>query len=481
MDERSRPRVGALDCPALGLVLQLTALIALPGQLSLCVAMVLENQEPGMTGPIALQLVAAGLQIATGVAVARRASARPLFAAWCVAALAAAVSAAIVLGDSDIALVLDAELFEIVAGPVMVLFAPLVIDVERLSDQRSPADVAAALLVLAMASLLALPLEFANYIRLWGGIRAASPGLLTSAPEWAPDAVLAIITLHAGRVLLRPGPPAAARKALVLYVVVSIAVGALHILGIVNVARGGVEGHATMLLSTPVIGLAIAVARPLLIWAYARPVLREPIAVERRALAGTLLWGVLWSVPLLVVSAGRAAKLHPESDALTIVVGALLCGQAICARGVAQPRPRAAHGVGREWDLRGPARHGRRVGMGGVPIRLDALVPVLRAGGRPAVRRAARAARDARLDPAQHAAGAAARDRAVRIDRSPPVLSRCAQDARAARTASARRSTCSARSARAHRGAPARPPRRRSAAGAPRPRAGGPRAPADRR
>ena len=178
-----------------------------------------------------------------------------------------------------------------------------------------------------MAALLALPLEIAGQIRLWGGIGAAWPGLLSSANVWGPDAVLAIITLHAGRILLRSGPPAAARKALMLYVLVSIAIGALQTLRVVDLVGRDLQGHAATLLSTPV----IAVARPLMIWAYARPVLRESIAVERRELAGPLLWGVLWSVPLLVVSAGRVARLHPDSGAaLTVVVGALLGGQALC-------------------------------------------------------------------------------------------------------------------------------------------------------
>jgi hypothetical protein len=344
-DERSPPRIRALDRPALGLVLQLAALIALPDQLSLAIATVFEDAEPGMSVPIVLQLVAAGLQIATGVAVARRSrSARPVFVAWCVAALAAAVGAAIALGGNDTALVLHAELFEIVAGPVMVLLAPLVIDVERLPDQRSPADVGAVLLVLAMTALLALPLEIAHQIHLWGGIRTAWPGLQSSALAWGPGAVCALITLRAGRALLRPGPPAAARKALLLYVVVSIAVDAVHTVRTLAVVGPRLEGHAAMLLSMPVIALAIAAARPVMIWAHARPVLRAPIAVERRELAGPLMWGVLWSVPLLVVSAGRVVQLHPESGALTMVVGALLCGQAI--GNVAAARA-ASHNPGR--------------------------------------------------------------------------------------------------------------------------------------
>jgi hypothetical protein len=332
MDERSQPTIRALGCPALGLLILLAALNVLPGQLGLAVAVVFGDAEPGMSAPIVLQLVAASLQIATGVAVVRRAPAQPLFVAWCVAALAAAVGAAIALSDNRTALVLDAEMFDIVAGPVMVLLAPLVIDVERLSDRRSPADVAAALLVFAIAALLALSLEIATQIRLWGGFRAAWSASLGSALGWGPGAVRAIIALHAGRVLLRPGPPATARKALALYVMVSIAVGALHtILGIAAMVDRGLLGHAATLLAMPVTALVIAVARPLLIWAYARPVLREPIAVERRELAGPLMWAVLWSVPLLVVNAVLVATLHLDSGAaLTMVVSALLCGQAIC-------------------------------------------------------------------------------------------------------------------------------------------------------
>lgn len=341
MDERIQPTIRALDCPALGLLVLLAGLVVLPDQLSLAVAWGFGATERGMSAAIVLQLVAAGLQIATGVVVVRRAPARPLFVAWCVAALAAALAAASALSASDRALVLNAEMFEIVAGPVMVLLAPLVIDVERLSDRRSPADVAAALLVLAIAALLTLSLEIVGQIRIWGGIRAAWP-VLSSALIWGPGAVRAVITLHAGRVLLRPGPPAAARKALVLYVVVSIAVGALHsILGIITIVSRGLHGHAAMLFSTPVAALVIAVARPLMIWAYARPVLREPIAIERRELAGPLVWGVLWSVPLLIVSAGRVATLHPDRGAaLATTIGALLCGQALCNVAVAREASR---------------------------------------------------------------------------------------------------------------------------------------------
>lgn len=332
MAETPQPRVPALDRPALGLVLQLVGLIALPAQLAMAAAVLLEDPTwSGISVLVTLQLVAAGLQIAAGIAIARRSSARLLFVAYAVATLAVAAGALIAFHADEATLVLDAGVLEILAGPVMILLAPLVIDVRGLADRRSPADVAAALFVLTVSSLLAMPLGIAGDARLVLGGRAPWSIFLNSGLMWGAGAAIAIIALRAGRIMLRPGPPAAARRALAIYVVVSIAVDvALRLLSIVALLLSSFRDHQALVLSTPVIGLVIAVLRPLAIWAYAGPVLREPIAVERRDMTGPLVWGVLWFAPLLVVRAGLLGELLPDSGtALAVVLGTLLCLQAI--------------------------------------------------------------------------------------------------------------------------------------------------------
>lgn len=341
MAETSQPRMAALDRPALGLVLLLAATMELPAQLSTAASMVFDRLGwSPMDGVMILQLVATGLQIATGIAIARRSSARPLFAAYCVAAIATAASTAIAFGADESTSELGAMMLGVVAGPLMILIAPLVIDVRRLADQRSPADVAAVLFALAVSWLLDLPLGIADRVRLvsgdygtWvDGGRGTSTFLLSSAMAWALQTVTAIAGLRAGRALLRPGPSAAARRALAQYVVVSIAIGiALDGWSFIELLRLDLREDTARMLSPAVIGIALSVVQPLLLWGYARPALHAPIAVERREMSGLLVWGVLWLVPMLLVRSVLLGQQQPDAGiGLTTALGALLCLSAVC-------------------------------------------------------------------------------------------------------------------------------------------------------
>ncbi len=333
MADSPPPRLAALDRPALGLVLLLAATMELPMLVLPTASMVFDDLGWSLMNLVMiLQLVATGLQIATGIAIARRSWARPLFAAYGVASLATAVSAAIAFGAGDGLPMLGATMIEVVAGPLMILVAPLVFDVRRLADRRSPADAAAVLIVFAVSWLLGLPLGIADRIRLVSGVHGAWPFLLSSAIAWALQAVPPTMGLRAARALLRPGPPAAARRALVQYVVVSIAIGvALNGWSFIELILLYLRNDTASLLVMQVFEIALSVAQPVLIWRYARPALQAPIAVERRELSGPLVWGVLWLVPMLLV---RSLLLgHQYSDAaiaLTATLGALLFLQAIC-------------------------------------------------------------------------------------------------------------------------------------------------------
>jgi hypothetical protein len=95
-------------------------------------------------------------------------------------------------------------------------------------------------------------------------------------------------------------------------------------------ANGDLRAHWALVLPGQGIGLIGAVARPLLIWTYARPVLREPITVARPALAAPLTWGVLWYVPLLLTRSPALGVLRPLlGTAFTAALGALFCAQAV--------------------------------------------------------------------------------------------------------------------------------------------------------
>lgn len=335
MAELPQPRMAALDRPALGLMLQLAALSALPASLSLATAIFAEGlPERGLGALVVLQVVAAGLQLAVGIAIARRSLARPLFAAYGAATVAVAVAAVAVFAGDESSPLLAAGALEILAGPLVILGAPLVVDVRQLPDRRSPADAAAALIVLAVSSLIALPVNiFVDLIR---DAAASRDALLQICAVWAVRAAFAVVpalvALRAGRALLRSGPPAAARRALAIYVLVTI--GADVVFQGITIAEllasGSFQDHRALILSTPAAGLIGSVATPLVIWAYARPVLREPIAVARPALAAPLTWGVLWYVPLLLTRSPVLGALRPLlGTVFTAALGALFCAQAV--------------------------------------------------------------------------------------------------------------------------------------------------------
>jgi hypothetical protein len=331
MSEGSRWRLVALDRPALGLVMQLAALMALPAQLSLAITLVGEDLPwSGLLGLTILPLVATGLELATGIAIARRSFARPLFAAYGVATLGFVVVAVVVFATDEGTSAVAAMALEILAGPLVILVAPLVLDLDRLDDRRSPADVAAVLFVLAVSSLIAMPVGIVDDGRVALAAHASPAIWLASILRWGVGAVTAIIALRAGRILLRPGPPAAARRALAFYVLVSIGVAVVFGGGTIGMLASEVGDHKARFLASPVAALVVSVARPLTIWAYARTTLREPIAVARRAVSMPLVWSVLWVVPLLLSrSPALRAMSQITGTALVVLLGALLCVQAV--------------------------------------------------------------------------------------------------------------------------------------------------------
>src|SRR5213078_4515637 len=158
MRESSPPRSTALDRPALGLVMQLVALSMLPGQLSLVAFMLIEGMPEFHLASLAtLQLVATGLQLAAGIAISRRAAARPLAAAYCIGSLALAIVAAVLFAvEGEGASAIIVVVVEALPGPLVIVVGSLALRLDRLPDQRSPADVAAVLLVLGSSSLIAI-------------------------------------------------------------------------------------------------------------------------------------------------------------------------------------------------------------------------------------------------------------------------------------------------------------------------------------
>ena len=311
--------------------MQLASLMALPAQLSLAITLIGEDLPwSGVFGLAILPLVATGLELATGIAIARRSFARPLFAVYGVATLGSAVVAVVVLA-TDVGPSASAALaLEILAGPLVILVAPLVLDLDRLADRRSPADAAAALLVLAVSSLIAMPVGFVDDARVALAGHATPAIWLAPILRWGVGVVTAIIALRAGRILLRPGPPAAARRALALYVQVSIGAAVVFGGGVIGLLASEARDHQARFLASPVATLVASVARPLTIWAYARSTLREPIAVARRALSMPLVWGVLWVVPVLLSrSPVLSAMSQISGTALVVLLGALLCVQAV--------------------------------------------------------------------------------------------------------------------------------------------------------
>ncbi|TMQ11917.1 MAG: hypothetical protein E6J91_21785 [Deltaproteobacteria bacterium] len=332
MRESSPPRSTALDRPALGLVMQLVALSMLPGQLSLVAFMLIEGMPEFHLASLAtLQLVATGLQLAAGIAISRRAAARPLAAAYCIGSLALAIVAAVLFAvEGEGASAIIVVVVEALPGPLVIVVGSLALRLDRLPDQRSPADVAAVLLVLGSSSLIAIAVTIVNQARMMSET-GSSPGMWVSLIwPWVVSGATAVVAIHAGRILLRTDSEAAARRALIRYVLVAI--GTAAVLGVPAIVwiLVNTDDHKLFVLVSPVAGLAISVARPLLIWSYAKPTLRDPMPASRRELCAPLVWAALWAVPLLLSRWPAVLQIGEASGAaIAVELGVLLSALAV--------------------------------------------------------------------------------------------------------------------------------------------------------
>jgi hypothetical protein len=333
LEAASPRRMAALDRPALGLALQLAALTSLPPRASAfaAVALASSRQGPRSSGVLLLALVATGLQFAAGVAIAQRSWARRVFVLYSVVALAVALVAASAIWADTSTVAFNADLLEICAPPLMILLAPLVIDVGRFPDRRSPADAAAALLVFPVGTAFAGLVGLAFQLRIAPARFGVGAVLLGAGVVWGLTAAIAAVAWLAGRALLQAGPPAVAHQKLRRYLLVALVAGVGSVvLQLLATLGAGLGGRSAYLLFVHGVGLLLAVVRPLAIWAYARPLLREPITVERREMSGPLVWPVLWFVPILFVHSFLLSDVPPATGgAATALLCALLCAQAI--------------------------------------------------------------------------------------------------------------------------------------------------------
>src|SRR5262245_20210608 len=230
------------------------------------------------------------MQIAAGVAIAYRSRfARLAFGLWMAAALAAAIGGYLLIAPTG-ARPLAAILLETLGAPLAILFVRV-----ELPEERSPADAAAALLVLALASAMQLPSAIVDSVR-WL-LHDSKPEVIA---EFSVARAVTIVSVVLGlRAAIRLLGPSGGRRAVAVYAVVVI-VG--HV-GMPLVALGfafqNTSELGAWLIAQDLIAIALAFGTPLALGFYvARS--REVDATARPTAAIATAWPALFMVPTLI-------------------------------------------------------------------------------------------------------------------------------------------------------------------------------------
>jgi uncharacterized membrane protein len=284
--------VRALRNPALGLVLVVLGLSALPQQLFTFVNVVLTDTLPvELLAMMLSQLAVAVLQLATGWAVIRGRAPTVWFAAYVAACVALmTVTAVLMLGEEMEPKIFIGIGLETLGLPLVIAIASTLYQGDHFEVERSPVDVVAMLLVFAVGALTMVPLDYAQTVRmLLGG--SASAGTWIGMTIWPAVMLgLGILALTTAR---RFTP-----RALRIYVLVVIGVRIALALISIGVTLVESSGHSfrPQLIANQVIGL-VSILGPLTLLMYVRP---GAETVAPRAPSRVPVWLALSYVPMLL-------------------------------------------------------------------------------------------------------------------------------------------------------------------------------------
>lgn len=335
----------ALRHPALGLVLVTLGVAALPQRFaSLLVILVRDSDvlSPDLLAIMTAQLLVGVLQVAAGWAVISRRAPVLWFGAYTAACAVLVVCSTLLMhgGDFDPKVVLGICL-ETLGLPAIIGVASVMYRDEELEDERSPVDVIAMLLVIAVGTLTVTPLELAHIARLLVGARA-------SAGTWAGMMLWPLLFLGLAILALVAARRFTARS---LWIYVAAAIGLRIGTVLLSVIVTSFQGHAMRveLVVFQTVALASALT-PITLWLYARPI---PEVIAPRAPSRVPIWLALSFVPLLfgrvVLVDEMAGEWGVRASALVVAVSATM-GAVILAMADAAFRRRTS---ARWWSLAG--------------------------------------------------------------------------------------------------------------------------------
>ena len=329
----------ALDQPALGIVLVFAALMALPQASTMLVQMLVLDRSPewsfvALTG---LMCGSALLQLAAGLAIAWRWRWRELLFVAYVACGAVLVVCVFALWRHELGSTQAAVIaLETLGGPLTVVIAPRIFGLTRISHGHA---LGGLLVVSGISTLLFQPV----YVYFFGTLLAdghASVGSWVSS-SISPAVALAVATLAIWTgVRMARGLPA--RRWLLAYVITALVGGAgFQLVEVVYWVFDTGELHLKYLLVQNIISLAIAVARPLIVWEFAK---REPEPVAR--IDAALPWIALWFVPQLAARCLLRDEVEQAmGDAVGLAIVLLCAAQGIACLVAARASLRAEGGV----------------------------------------------------------------------------------------------------------------------------------------
>lgn len=331
----------ALDQPALGLVLVFAALMSLPQAASMLVQMLvldgsLEWSFVALTG---LMAGSALLQLVAGLAIAWRWRWRePLFLAYIACGAVLVVCGFALwrheLGSRQAAVIA----LETLGGPLTVVIAPRIFGLTRISHGHA---LGGLLIVGGISTLVFQPAYLYWFGRLLVDGHASVGSWLASSITPTIALVVSGLQVWTGVRMARGQP---ARRWLIAYVTAALVGGAgFQLVEIAYWLFDNDELHLKYLLVQNVITFAIAAARPLIVWEFAKC---EPEPVAR--IDAALPWIALWFVPQLAARCLLRDEVDQAMGGLGLAVVLLCAAQGIACLVAARASLRGESGQ-RAW------------------------------------------------------------------------------------------------------------------------------------
>lgn len=282
----------ALDQPALGLVLVFAALLGLP-QAAMMVAQVL-FLDIGFDGKIAalggLIVGTELLQLVAGLAIAWQWRARwPLFVASLVCGAALVLCVFVLWRDELGARQATVMALESLGSPLLVVLAPRLFGLTRITRGHA---LGGLLIVSGISILVYQPVSAVGYARMFYDGHASVGSWLGQGVSVVVALATATLEIITGLRMARGQP---ARRWLAAWAIVAlVGYGGMDLAGMIYWLLEDREPHTKYVLVNLLIGFVLSVARPLIVWPFAK---RETEASAR--IDAALPWVALWFVPQL--------------------------------------------------------------------------------------------------------------------------------------------------------------------------------------